>query len=230
MSAPPRPPRPGWRRPAAPRPVGTASPPTPPASRADLGARTAAVLKDSTPIAVSLVSLMLSLYSIVAANREPEIDLSLPEIVRITQGPFDSWLYLQPRFVSTGRNDRVAVVSELRVRLEPETGEPIPFVWDEQGTWRYDPERPEDGLTWVYTADPAPLVVGPSNPALPIGLFVGPPDWPWTPGTYRIVVEAEQNTTGKTLTASTRITITPDVVEVLMGGVGKSIWDLPTDD
>ena len=46
-------------------------------------------------------------------------------------------------------------------------------------------------MTWIYLADSAPLVVGPSSPQLPICLFVGPQGWTWQPGIYSVAIVAE---------------------------------------
>ena len=66
------------------------------------------------PVAIALLSLALSVYSIVEANRRPEDWLSVPDIVRADTDEV-SWLYVQPRLVSAATNDRVAVITGLRV-------------------------------------------------------------------------------------------------------------------
>lgn len=144
-------------------------------------------LTAGAPVAISLLSLVLSVYTIVQANRDPEIWLSAPDVVRLAAGD-RAWFYVQPRFVSAAGNDRVAVVSGLRLEVRTPDGAEIEFWWDEQGSWRYEP--PFSGLTWIYIADPAPLVVGPSSPQLPTCLFVGPAGWRWQPGTYRVAIVA----------------------------------------
>lgn len=101
-----------------------------------------------------------------------------------------AWFYAQPRLVSAARNDRVAIVTGLRLEdAGPAGASPAAFVWDEQGTWRYDPVG--RGLTWIYVADAAPLVVGPSSPQLPICLFESPPDWRWQAGEFLVTIMAE---------------------------------------
>jgi hypothetical protein len=139
-------------------------------------------------VAIALVSLVLSVYGLIEANREPVIWLSAPDVVRVAAGE-RAWFYVQPRLVSAARNDRVAVVSDLVLHVSgPEGGEPVRFTWDEQGTWQYDPAM--QALTWIYLADPAPLVVGPSSPQLPICLFTGPSGWRWQEGTYWVTILA----------------------------------------
>jgi hypothetical protein len=147
-------------------------------------------LTAAAPVAISLLSLVLSVYSIIEANRKPELWLSAPDVVRIASGE-RAWFYVQPRLVSAARNDRMSIISGLQLEVvPPDGGPPIAFIWDEQGTWQYDHES--RGLTWIFLADAAPLVVGPSSPQLPYCLFEGPPDWRWQAGTYRVTIIATQ--------------------------------------
>lgn len=145
-------------------------------------------LTAAAPVAISLLSLALSIYTIIEANREPEVWLSAPDIVRIASGE-RAWFYVQPRLVSAARNDRMSIISELELEVITQDEEsPVTFTWDEQGTWQYDPES--RGLTWIFVADAAPLVVGPSSPQLPYCLFEGPEDWRWRAGRYQVTIVA----------------------------------------
>ena len=165
------------------------------------------------PVAISLLSLLLSAYAIVEANREPAVWLSAPDVVRVAAGE-RAWFYVQPRLVSVAANDRPAVVSGLRLEVAgPDGGPPAEFVWDEQGTWAYDPAS--RGLTWIYQADAAPLVVGPSSPQLPIGLFEGPPGWAWREGTYRVAILAGRGQDRDALRAAFAVTLLAADVELI---------------
>lgn len=165
------------------------------------------------PVALALLSLALSVYTIVEANREPEIWLSAPDVVRVSLGE-NAWFYVQPRLVSAAHNDRVAVVSGLRLEVAaPDGGAPVPFFWDEQGTMQYDPAN--RGLTWIYEADAAPLVVGPSSPQLPLCLFVGPPGWVWQSGAYRVTIVAERGENRDALRTDFAMTLATETVEAI---------------
>jgi hypothetical protein len=145
-------------------------------------------LTAGAPVAIALLSLVLSIYSLIEGSREPVIWLSAPDVVRVAAGE-RAWFYAQPRLVSAARNDRVAVISGLSLDVSgPDGDAPATFTWDEQGTWQYDPAG--QALTWIYLADPAPLVVGPSSPQLPTCLFTGPPGWRWQGGTYWVTIIA----------------------------------------
>lgn len=190
------------RRRAVVRPPATSSP-RPPNDRRRLGP----LLKESVPIALSVLSFLLALFAIVQANRDPEVQLSLPAIIRLAQGGNGIWLYLQPR-------------------LETPNGAPVPLVWDEQGTWRYD--LVNQAQNWEYVANPAPLAVGPASPQLPICLFVGSPATTWDNGTYRALVEATQTTADEQLSASLAFTIDAANAEWLSANPGKRL-DLRVD-
>jgi hypothetical protein len=165
------------------------------------------------PVAISLLSLALSLYTIVEASREPQIWLSAPDVVRVAAGE-RAWFYVQPRLVSAAANDRVAVISGLRLEVVgPEGGAPTTFIWDEQGTWQYD--TVSRGLTWIYQADAAPLVVGPSSPQLPICLFEGPDGWTWQAGTYQVAIVASRGQDAEAMEAAFTVTLPEETVEMI---------------
>jgi hypothetical protein len=179
------------------------------------------LLTGVAPLAIAIVSLALSIYTYIEANRAPEIWLSAPDVVRVAAGE-RAWFYVQSRLVSAARNDRVAIVTGLRLEVSgPDDGWPAAFVWDEQGTWQYDPVG--QGLTWIYLADAAPLVVGPSSPQLPICLFEGPPDWRWQEGTYRVTIVAELGQDTDPLRETFEVTLPAEMVELIHSQPGTWI-------
>ncbi len=154
-----------------------------------------------------------TVYSIVQANREPEVWLSAPDVVRVAAAE-NAWFYVQPRLVSAAQNDRVAVISGLRLEVAAPDGEPpVVFTWDEQGTWQYD--TVSRGLTWIYLADSAPLVVGPSSPQLPICLFLGPPGWDWQVGTYDVTIVAERGQGTDALRTQFTVSLPAETVDLI---------------
>jgi hypothetical protein len=78
------------------------------------------------PLATAAVSLVLSLSSIVVATREPEVVMILPDQARVAQGEdFGfAYMYLQPAFVNTGRNNRVEVIRTMKLDVRPAAGFP----------------------------------------------------------------------------------------------------------
>jgi hypothetical protein len=166
------------------------------------------------PVGASLISLVLSLYSVASDREPPDVVMTMPDRVRIAQGADAAWLYLQPRFVNTGGNNRNEIISRLSIEifLLPE-GIPATMVWDEQGTWHYDAAN--SGITWQFVADPGPIVVGPNAPQFPIGLFIAPPGWLWQPGTYHVTVIADRTIDHTPLRSSLDLTLTTTDIDVV---------------
>jgi hypothetical protein len=171
------------------------------------------------PVGIALVSLVLSLYGVIADREPPDVVVTMPDRVRIAQGADAAWLYLQPRFVNTGGNNRNEVINHVTVEVAPlPDGTPVPFAWDEQGTWLDNPDTTR--IDWQFLADPAPIVVGPNAPQFPIGLFIAPSSWTWQPGTYRVTVIADRTIERVPLLASLELTLTATDVEVVSDSRG----------
>jgi len=181
---------------------------------------------DAGALAVAAASFALSLYSLLVAGRPPEVMLSAPDVVRVAQGEDAAWLYLQPRFVSTGRNDRVEVISGIEVRAEPTAAGTMALRWEEQGSWVFD--HPTRSLNWLFVGDAAPLVVGPNTPQLPVCLFTGPPGSAWTAGTYRVEIVAQREVAGAPLRARFTVNVSADEVAAVNAPRGGQFREIPT--
>jgi hypothetical protein len=171
------------------------------------------------PVGVALVSLVISLYSLLLTHHPPEVVMTMPDRVRVVQEGNVAYLYLQPRFVNTGDNQRNEIISGLVAEVQPVAGgEPATFVWDEQGAWLFD--HASRSLTWQFVADPGPLVVGPNDPQLPICLFLSAPGWMWQPGGYRVIVTAERTIHDEPLRARLEFALDQDTVDVISNQSG----------
>lgn len=180
------------------------------------------------PFVIASLSLILAVYGLFDANRAPKVQLSLPDRVRMAQGPNAGWLYVQPRFVSTTRNDRIEVITDLRLLVAPaaDDGAALTMRWEAQGTWDYDPVAEE--LTFIFLADPGPLVVSPASPQQPLGLFEGPPGWRWEAGTYQITVLAERAVGGDPLRATFAVIFSEEEVRAVNAEPGQRFLTFPT--
>jgi hypothetical protein len=179
------------------------------------------------PVGIALLSLALSVYTIIEANREATVWLSAPVVVRaaVSSSSFTlagvelAQLYVQPRLVSTARNDRLAVITNLALEVTAPGGDaPIPFTWREEGNWQYNPVGPTS--TYYSLADPAPLVVSPSSPQRPICMFIGPPGWQWQPGSYLVTIIAERGEDAAPLRAAFTMTLPEESVESITASPG----------
>ena len=196
---------------------------------ADVGRRVLSFLTLSwVPLAGATLSLILSVTSIIVSTREPEVVLIVPEVVRVAQGEDYgfAYMYVQPALVSTGQNDRVEVIRDLSLLVEPEDGgESATFEWDEQA--RLVPD--EDGeLTYQYVADALPLLVSPRSAQAPFCVFNGPDGWYFEAGTYRLTIEAQRVVASTPLRGSFEITLTEDEVATLNRSGGNRFVPLAT--
>jgi hypothetical protein len=158
------------------------------------------------PIVTALVSLAISLYTFVVTTQDPEVLLVMPEVVRIAQGgEGGAYVYLQPIFAGVGLSDRVEVIGGIQLRVEPidQPDRGADFVWDERGTWVFDPNT--QGLSWAFTADPGAFLVSVKNAQDFTSLFIGPRDWRFAPGAYSVRVIAERAGRSDALAAAIEI-------------------------
>lgn len=133
--------------------------------------------------AVGIAALILSVYNWRALQREPNVDISLPHVVRLSHGKWGADLFFQPTLSTRVKTERVEVITEVELRLRPiKAGIRQPtFFWDETGYF-------SDGVTsneliYHYREDPRPLLVSQSNPQQPTLLFrTG--GWNFTEGRY----------------------------------------------
>jgi hypothetical protein len=167
------------------------------------------------PLTAALLSLPLSAAAIFLSLQQPELVLILPDQIRVAQGreSGSAYVYFQPAFVSTGRNDRIEVVRDMVLEVTPPAGGAIPFEWSQQLRLVTDPET--GGLRYEYVADAVPLLVGPRDAAAPLSLFDAPDGWFFQPGDYTFRLIADRVVTGQPLADEFRLTITAENVAFL---------------
>lgn len=182
-------------------------------------------------IITAVVSLAISLYTLIVTTYEPELLLIMPNQVRIAQGGNSGpYLYLQPTFVSTGLSERAEVIRWIQVEVArvDGTGETIEFAWDEQGQWVNDPETMF--FNWVFTADAGPFLVSARNAQHSMGLFIGPRDWRFEAGRYRITLTAERITVADPLVKSVEVELAEDEVEYINQSQGQQFLIFPVEE
>jgi hypothetical protein len=201
----------------------------PPGRSTELWLRTRRVLSLAwVPLTASLVSLVLSIGSIIIATRDPSVVLILPEQIRLAQGgeAGNAIAYLQPTLVSTGNNDRVEVVRDLRlVVTPPDGGDPRAFAWDESGRLLFDADTQR--LSYEYVSDAAPLLVTPREAQNPLALFLGPEGWLFEAGAYELRLVADRIVASGSLEATFELELTADQVDRLNGSDGNEFLTIP---
>lgn len=193
---------------------------------------TSLLLTSGLPIVVAVMSLLFSFYIWYDGRRPPEVAMTLPDRVRVTQGSDQAWLYLQPRFVSTSSTERIEVIERIDITITPlgpeNAGqEPAELTWDEQGQMTYSGET--STLSWDWVADPGPLVVSPGNPQQPTGLFYAPDGWRWQVGSYEIQVTAPTAVRQRVLDDSLQFSLTQEDLEQLESQPGDIFLTIRTE-
>lgn len=200
----------------------------PPAPTASLSERAVRVLRLTwVPLVASLTSLVLSISSIIISTRDPAVTILVPDQIRFVQGERIgfAYAYLQATFVSTGENDRVEVIREMRLELTPLAGgDAATFGWDEVGQLTFDAD--DGSLTYEYLADAVPLLVAPDSAENPLALFQGPPGWFLEPGDYRVELVAGRVVASAALRATFEITLTDEDVDFLNDADGGQFLTL----
>lgn len=168
------------------------------------------------PLTAALLSLALSLASIYVATRQPDVVLITPDLVRLAGGHQTgaSYLYLQPAFVSTGNNDRIEVIRDMRISVQRDGGPPpVDMQWREQV--RLVSGAAGAGLSYQHEADAVPLLISPKSAAAPLSLFQAPNGWFFEAGTYRFTLVADRVVVSDSLRASFTVVVGPEDLAVL---------------
>jgi hypothetical protein len=204
--------------------TGTVAPEDPSGTEGSGGLNSAAVLATGrrmlrlswVPLTAALLSLVLSLTSLYINSRQPEVLMILPDIVRLAGGHQTgaSYVYLQPAFVSTGSNDRVEVIRDMTLSVQPDVGgAPEQLQWAEQ--IRLVNGSPGTGLAYQHEADAVPLLVSPKSAAAPLSLFQATPGWFFAAGTYQFTLTAQRVVASDALRATFTVVIKPEDLTVL---------------
>jgi len=167
------------------------------------------------PLTAALLSLPLSAAAIFLSLQQPELILIMPDQIRVAQGRASgsAYVYLQPAFVSTGRNERIEVIRDMVLGVAPVAGDSASFEWDQQLRLVSDPAT--GGLRYEYVADAVPLLVSPRDAAAPLSLFDAPDGWFFQPGEYTFTLSADRVVSGQPLTDGFTLTLSAENISFL---------------
>jgi hypothetical protein len=167
------------------------------------------------PLTASFVSLILSVAAIYVSTQQPEVLLVMPDQIRIAQGhdSGSAFVYLQPAFVSTGKNERAEVISDMTLSVTGASASPQTLTWTEQVQLVGDAQT--DGLSYQYAGDAVPLLVNARTAASPVCLFDAPEGFFFAPGTYTFTLSANRIVASAPLQATFSVTISPENIAVL---------------
>lgn len=169
------------------------------------------------PLVAALLSLALSGVAIYTATQQPQVLLILPHQMRVAQGRSTgaAYVYFQPAFVNTGQNDRVEVIRDMTLRVQPADGstQPTDLQWTEVVGLVTDPAT--GALSYQHEADAVPIVISAKNAAAPLSLFQAPSGWFFSPGTYTFTLTADRVVAAAPVTGRVTMTLSTDNVTFL---------------
>lgn len=169
----------------------------------------------------ALTALAFSLYNFISVQRQPDTDVTLPHIVRISQGA-DVWFYLQPTLSTRVESTQAEVIPRVDLRMYPSNlGSRKPtFFWDESGAFTYDPTQKT--LNYDWKADPSPLLVSRDKPQQPLMLFTAT-SWNFSAGNYEGRLTLHREGSNKPLTADFCLTLSTSAINSLRSH-GQNSW------
>ena len=181
------------------------------------------------PFTIALTSFVVSMYTFFITQREPVVDVVLPQQIRISvnrsgAAPF-SIAFLRPTFVHAGPSQQVEVVETMRLELTPpDTATTHTIEWRETGNFVQDATSPAINYQWV--ADPAPLLLSRETAQSPIAVFYGDPELVWSPGVWQAVLLGTRAAGDPDLVARFDFELSQERVD-LLNGVGGVYVSLP---
>jgi len=166
------------------------------------------------PLTAALLSLPLSAAAIFLSIQQPDVLLVMADQIRVAQGrdTGSAYVYLQPAFVSTGKNERVEVIREMKLEVTPPSGGPVIFEWTEQVRLS---TAPGGLLNTEHLDDAVPLVVSANNAVAPLCIYDAPDGFFFGPGTYRFRLVADRVVAGQPLIGEFSVSISAQEIQQL---------------
>ncbi|MFD8411709.1 hypothetical protein ACFV2Q_08080 [Streptomyces sp. NPDC059650] len=144
--------------------------------------------------AAAVVALVISLYNFAELQRQPNVDMTLPHLLRLEKLGNGVRLYVQPTVSTRFKSENVEVVRDARLQLTPTDSTSISkrpvFYWRESVTWYYDPDT--DTVNNHWSSDPAPFLVSQDKPQQPSFEFLAD-NWMYQAGRYEGTLELSRS-------------------------------------
>ncbi|MEU2588342.1 hypothetical protein ABZ612_36965 [Streptomyces avermitilis] len=179
--------------------------------------------------AAAAVALTFSIYNFFELNRSPVVDVTLPHILRITQGK-DVWFYIQPTVSTRLNTQAVEVIEDASLQLYPigsiSRSKRPTFFWNSNVEWTYDFKS--DLLNYKFASDPAPLIVSQEKPQQPTIGFESD-DWKFQPGRYEGLLQLHRFKNRTPLVKKFCLEITKEAIDAFRSGDPRD-WYLFRND
>ncbi|MFJ8195607.1 hypothetical protein [Streptomyces sp. NPDC096152] len=132
-----------------------------------------------------MVALIISLYNFAQLQRQPNVDVTLPHLLRLEKHGNGVRFYVQPTVSTRLKSENVVVIRNARLQLTltgsiPASKQPA-FYWRESVTWYYDLNT--DTVNNHWGGDPAPFIVSQDKPQQPSFEFLAD-NWMYKAGRY----------------------------------------------
>ncbi|MFH9860231.1 hypothetical protein [Streptomyces sp. NPDC017202] len=182
--------------------------------------------------AAAVVALAISLYNLAELQQEPQIDVTLPHLMRIGPAGKGTLIYFQPTVSTRFKSQDVEVIGDARLRLEPTGSNASPksprFYWQSNGVPTFDFESDEIRIEW--SGDPAPFLVSQDKPQQPMFQFQDD-SWALQPGRYEGSIRLSRSGNKKPLTENFCLIVSKKATDEMRAGGERGIYffrnDLP---
>lgn len=111
----------------------------------------------------AVVALVLAIMNYSQLHRQPTVQIAMPKVIRIAQGPYYTDLYIGPSFTTQGPTGAAGAISSIRAELQGPPGVSKPrFYWG--GVVEFVQDPASYTVKTIYKSDPAPMVVTQDKP------------------------------------------------------------------
>lgn len=179
-------------------------------------------MRNWVPFSIAIVSFVVSMYTFFLTQREPVVDIVLPQSIRASVNwsgaePFSVALF-QPTLLHAGPSEQVEVIETMALTLYP-TATPTDthtIGWREVG--RLYSEPVSGTITYEWVADPSPLMLTRETAQSPLGAFYGAPDLVWWPGEWQAEIRATRAEGDPDLVSRFSFTVSQEDFDLLRSG------------
>ncbi|MFF4850523.1 hypothetical protein [Streptomyces sp. NPDC001194] len=166
--------------------------------------------------ATAVAALAISSFNFAELQRQPDVDLEIPHLLRLEKLGNDVRFYVQPTISTRVKSEEVEVIRDARLQLTPTVSvsyskRPV-FYWRESVVWYYEPSS--DTVNSRWSGDPAPFIVSQDKPQQPSFEFRAN-NWMYQAGQYEGSLELIRSGAHKALTKKFCLIISESAVNEL---------------
>ncbi|MER6393165.1 hypothetical protein ABT236_32470 [Streptomyces sp. NPDC001523] len=134
-----------------------------------------------TPAVTSLAALGLSIYNLLLFREPPQVEVSLPSVLRIGQQS-NVVFFIQPTLTAPNKTEDLEIITKVELKMQPkdpaDSSARARFWWNQLVAFEHPPES-----GYKHADDPTPIVISQDKPQKPVFSFVAE-DWKFKAVTY----------------------------------------------